>query len=106
MGFPAGHAPNLRDLQITTIYLVHVTVGQQFGLNSPQQLFFWSRVGSFMCLLLSAITPLISWVGTSWFTITLLTHTSGRWLAVSQSDGEQQAACISSPSRLVHTVAQ
>lgn len=69
MGFPAGQTPNLRDLQITTIYLVHVTVGQQFGLNSPQRLFFWSWMGSFIDI----PTQLISWVGTSWFKITLLT---------------------------------
>lgn len=73
MGFPARQTPNLRDSQITTIYLVHVSLGQQFRLNSPQRLFFWSWMGSFMCLLLSAIMQLISWVGTSWFKITLLT---------------------------------
>lgn len=70
-------APNPRGLKTTTIYSVHFSVGQQFGLDSPEQLFLSSWLGSFMCLLLSATNHSADIFGRDQLFSDNLTHISG-----------------------------
>lgn len=100
--YKTRQAPNPRGLKTTTIYSVHFSVGQQFGLDSPKQLFLRSWPGSFMCLLLSVTNHSADIFGNC---SQIISFTSlevsllSPWVMESN-----RVTLISSPSRLLHMV--